>query len=125
MTANNIESFVLWLSERCEFLRNLENEAERELQINKDTDKYRALMNQKALFLQALPEEAEKHAANLSGEAVDFALERLDQFAANASVALRLNSVFYMSALLYPDDHKKGDPNNLDRLAASLRAMTN
>ena len=124
MTPNNIESFALWLSERCEFLRNLENEAERELQINKDTDKYRALMNQKALFLQALPEEAEKHAANLSGEAADFALERLEQFAANASVALRLNSVFYMSALLYPDDHKKGDPNNLDRLAASLRAMT-
>ncbi len=121
MAANSIETFAHWLSERCELLHSLENEAERVLQDN--TDKYRALMCQKAMFLQALPEEAEKHAAGLPADVADSVLRRLDQFAANASQALRLNSVFYMYALLYPDDHKKGEPNDLDRLAASLRSM--
>ena len=123
MEKNTLASFALWLSERCEFLLNLETEAERVLHEDKDTDKYKALMCQKAMFLQSLPEEAEKHASGLPENVAAAAMSRLDQFAANASRALSLDSVFYMYALLYPDDHKKGEPNDLDRLAATFRAM--
>jgi hypothetical protein len=41
-------------------------------------------------------------------------------FSKNAQTALRLDSVFYMSALLYPGDHQKGEPDNLEKLIASL-----
>lgn len=118
-----ILSFALWLSERCEFLRNLEEEAARVLQQDKNTDKYKALMCQKAMFLQALPAEAGKLVTALPEAVANEAFERLEQFSANASRALGLDSVFYMSALLYPDNHKKGEPNNLDRLAAEIRAL--
>ncbi len=60
MPRNAVHSFAAWLTGRCEFLHNLEAEAERVLQEDKDTDKYTALMRQKAMFLQALPEEAAK-----------------------------------------------------------------
>ena len=37
----------------------------------------------------------------------------LEKFSSSARMALRLNSIFYMGALLYPDDHIKGEPDNL------------
>lgn len=118
-----ISEFALWLQERCDFLRNLEAEAERVLQKDKDTDKYKALMCQKAMFLQALPGEAEQYAAGLPGDVARAALEQLRRFSSNASHALSLDSVFYMSALLYPDNHVKGEPNNLERLAAGMKNL--
>lgn len=118
-----IQSFALWLSERCEFLHNLEEEAERVLLQDKNTDKYKTLMCQKAMFLQALPDEAEKLVTSLPDAKANEVLERLDRFSANASRALGLDSVFYMSALLYPENHRKGEPNDLDRLAAEMRAL--
>ncbi len=117
---HNIRSFANWLKERCEFLHNLEAEAERILQKDKDTDKYKSLMCQKAMFLQALPEEAEKTAALLPDDVAEFAMQRLERFAANASRALEIGSVFYMYALLYPDNHAKGEPNDLDLLAIEI-----
>jgi len=124
MSTAAIHAFAAWLLERCEFLRNLEKEAERVLQGDKNTDKYRALMCQKAMFLQALPEEAEKYLEALPENVADTVGGRLDRFSANASRALELGSVFYMYALLYPDDHQKGQPNDLDKLAAEVAAMS-
>ena len=123
MPATSIRAFAEWLTERCEFLHNLETEAERVLQEDKDTDKYKALMCQKAMFLQALPEEAEARANALPDEAAETAMQRLERFAGNASRALSIGSVFYMYALLYPDNHKKGEPNDLDLLAADMRDL--
>lgn len=111
-----------WLAERCEFLRNLEKEAEHVLQQEKDADKYRALMRQKALFLQALPEEAEDRLEGLPESLADAVAFRLENFSQNADRALGLDSVFYMSALLYPDQHQQGQPNNLEVLAAEVMA---
>ncbi len=123
MRKEDIAAFSLWLTERCEFLHNLEREAERVLQQEKDTEKYKALMCQKAMFLQALPEEAEDRADLLPDDTADMVMERLEYFSGNASRALRVGSVFFMYALLYPDDHKKGDPNDLDKLAAEVRTL--
>ena len=38
----------------------------------------------------------------------------LKSFARRASQALELSSIFYMSALLYPDDYREGDRNDLE-----------
>lgn len=118
-----IAEFTGWLKERCEFLHNLEREADRILHEDNNSEKYKTMMCQKAMFLQALPEEAEKRVACLPRDVADTVMERIDGFAANASRALTLDSVFYMSALLYPDDHREGQPNALDVLAAEMAAL--
>ena len=123
MPNDTISEFALWLSERCEFLQNLETEAERVLQQDKDTDKYKALMCQKAMFLQALPEEAENRLTGLTGNVAEAAAARLERFSRSASQALDLDSVFYMYALLYPDDHQRGEPNDLEKFAAEMTAL--
>lgn len=124
MSDTAIHTFALWLSERCEFLHSLETEAGRVLQEDKDTAKYKALMCQKAMFLQALPEEARPLVSTLTPEVAQSVIERLERFSQNASRALGLDSVFYMYALLYPDNHQKGEPNDLDRLANEMLAMS-
>lgn len=45
---------------------------------------------------------------------------RLHCFSASANNALRLDSLFYMSALLYPEDHKPGQSDDLQVFIASL-----
>lgn len=118
-----VRALAAWLSERREFLHTLERKAERAIREEKDTEKYRALMREKAVFLQGLAEEAEQYLDDLPEGDADAVAERLERFSANASRALALDSVFYMYALLYPDDHQKGQPNDLDKLAAEVAAM--
>lgn len=45
---------------------------------------------------------------------------RLHCFSASATNALRLDSLFYMSALLYPEDHQPGQPDDLLTFIHSL-----
>lgn len=117
---NALDSFTLWLSERRDFLHNLEKEAIRVLQEDKNPDKYRALMCQKAQFLEELPEEAEKHVSGIPDDVAMLIAKRLQKFSRSASQALELDSVFYMYALLYPEDHREGEPNELDEFVAEL-----
>ncbi len=51
-------------------------------------------------------------------------MQRLERFAQNASQALAIGSVFYMYALLYPDNHVKGEPNDLELLAEEIQRRT-
>lgn len=111
------KAFVLWLDERCAFLRHLEAEAKKVLLQNSDEERYRQLMQQKALFLSALLDEAAELQQALPADKRQRVNDRFGAFHRNAENALSLNSVFYMSALLYPDDHKEGDPNDLELFA--------
>lgn len=70
-------------------------------------------MCEKAELLIALSDEAKPLLASLPGEARFNLALALERFSGSARNAIQLNSVFYMSALLYPDDHKKGEPDNL------------
>ena len=123
MSHNTTETFGQWLTERCEYLKTLETEAEHALHGEKNTDKYTNLMRKKALFLQGLVKEAQSLAATLPPQTADLALCRLEQFSSNATRALEIGSIFFMSALLYPADHVKGQPNNLDLLAAEVLSL--
>lgn len=111
------KAFVLWLDERCVFLRHLEAEAKKILLQNGDEERYRQLMQQKALFLSALIDEAVDLLQALPADKRQRVKERFGAFHRNAENALGLNSVFYMSALLYPDDHKEGELNDLELFA--------
>lgn len=77
---------------------------------------YNAKMHEKATLLANLASAAETQLENLN----PVIQARLAQFSASAATALDLGSVFYMSALLYPDEHKPGEPDNFQKLIDSL-----
>jgi hypothetical protein len=123
MPSNTITSFADWLDDHCQRLRNLEAEAEHMLYQEKNQEKYAALMHQKARMLQNLAQEAAPRAATLPEAVAASVMQRLERFSGNATRALSIGSIFYMYALLYPDNHVKGQPNNLDILVAEIRVQ--
>ena len=82
---------------------------------------YTARMQEKARLLASLEEEGETYLEGLPEPLQDQAGHRLHRFSASARNALRIGSIFYMSALLYPEDHKPGQPDDLQVFIRRLR----
>jgi hypothetical protein len=78
-------------------------------------------MREKAIFLSELPTALAPWLAKTAPGVQALLEPALNAFAQGAFTALSLNSVFYMSALLYPDCPAPGDPNNLEKLIRDLR----
>ena len=103
---------MLWLRNRHAEVMATEAQAPARLDAG-DTTGHNELMRRKAELLSSMAEDAKPLLEPLPGETrFNYALA-LESFSASARMSLRLNSVFYMSALLYPDDHKPGQPDNL------------
>ena len=113
-------ALAAWLRERSAAVKACERQAKAALYDSNDEAAYRERMRQKAALLAAAAGDAAPLLNALSGPEKDMARERLAAFSHNAATALRLDSVFYMSALLYPDDHREGEPDNLEKLVAAL-----
>jgi len=98
-------------------IRTLEAEATKALQEDGDKDTHRFKMMEKCELLADMIDHAEPY---LKGDdAVSDRLRReLKDFARRANMALDLESIFFMSALLYPEDYQDGDMNDLERFAA-------
>ncbi len=117
----NADTLVSHLTEWSTAVNSLEKQATKELYDNNNEIAYRDLMHQRAELLRSLPERATELPQALRASAVfPSVLETLRGFAQSADNALRLDSIFYMSALLYPDEHTPGDPNNLELLIREL-----
>lgn len=106
---------AIWLKEKVLQIKNIEDEANAVLAAG-DSNKYGDLMRQKAGVLSGLASSAEAMTADLPPAVQREVLSKLANFSQNARNSLDLDSTFYMSALLYPDDHKPGEPNNLEKL---------
>ena len=78
-----------------------------------DTAGYNEKMRAKAEAVAGLAKDAAPVLAGLPEAEREPVLRGLMRFSQSAAMGLRLGSVFYMSALLYPDDHKPGEPDNL------------
>ena len=115
-----LDTFTAWLRQRWTAVRECERLAGTALYDNNNESAYRDLMKQKATLLASLAENAAPFLRALSGQEKQRVQDSLDMFSKNAQTALRLDSVFYMSALLYPDNHQKGEPDNLEQFIASL-----
>lgn len=46
--------------------------------------------------------------------------EGLESFAQRANMAMNVDSIFFMGALLYPDDYQDGQPNDLERFLETI-----
>jgi hypothetical protein len=116
MTDQSAVSFIRWLKERHAAVFAVENEALRCLDSG-DTPSYRQKMREKAEMLAALTQDAQPLLAQLPDGLPDGmrsrAIAGLSRFSASARNSLALDSIFYMSALCYPEDHKPGRPDDL------------
>jgi hypothetical protein len=112
--------FLNFLRDRIRQVRDIENTAHDLLHNAGDEAGYRAAMQRKAELLASLSAEAAPLLDALSLERRPMIEHRLDMFSQSARRSLDIGSVFYMSALLYPDDHKPGEPNTLEIWLAEL-----
>ncbi|WP_308620730.1 hypothetical protein [uncultured Desulfovibrio sp.] len=87
-----------------------------------DIPGYTAKMHARAESLAALAKDAAPRLAALPEPLRGRLAGALKRFSQSAAMALRLDSVFYMSALLYPDEHKPGEPDNLALFISQLEA---
>ena len=112
--------FVQWLIDCCGMVAGLEKEAAAALHAD-DPEEYRRIMLEKALLLAALYEDAMPLLSSLPCEHARTASDRLQRFSDSAARSLELESVFYMAALLFPEDHAEGKPNDLEQFCDELR----
>lgn len=82
---------------------------------------FQAKLEKKAELLASLSDKAARLTAAVGGELGAFIDDRLVQFSTSASTALRIGSVFFMTALLYPENHQPDDPNDLEVFIEELR----
>lgn len=112
---------IAWLRARHGEIMAAEREALALMEAG-DIPGYTAKMHAKAESLASLAQDAVPQLAALPEPLRDRLAAGLKRFSQSAGMALRLDSVFYMSALLYPDEHKPDEPDNLalfiDRLEA-------
>jgi len=103
-------------------IRELEASAAKALHENGDAPGHRKLMTEKCLVLESLPEAVEEALAGDDAAGAAALLAGLEDFARRAGMALQLESIFFMGALLYPDDYADGDPNDLERFLERFAA---
>ncbi len=90
-----------------------------------NTKLYIDLMRKKALLLASLASEmASKSMKNLPANAQVLVMKKLPAFSQSAQTAIELDSVWYMSQLLFDEDYKEGEPNNFDLFIQELEKNT-
>ncbi len=118
------EKLIAALRETAQSIRDIEEEAFRALNESGDNTVYIDKMREKAHLLSELSGRMAPLTADLPGELREPVEDRLARFSASAAAALNLDSIFYMYALLYPEDYSPGDPNDLERFIAALEEET-
>lgn len=121
MENNALNELIDFLEEKAALVRRLEQEGDAVLETEGQLA-FQAKLEQKAEVLAELGEKAWPLTEKIEGEFGDDITQRLEQFSMSASTALRIGSVFFMTALLYPEDRKAGQSNDLESLIEELKA---
>jgi hypothetical protein len=95
-------------------IRVLELEAREALFLRDDPQAYRQKLQEKTVILMELPETVAPFYEGMPKNIRTELESGLNSFAMRAAQALELESVFYMSALLYPETYIEGDMNDLE-----------
>jgi len=111
------------LTKVSQVVAELEGRANERLHGHNDPEASARLLQKKAEILSDLPRIAAPHLWELSEFDRLEVQDRLEEFAASARRSLEIGSVFYMANLLYDEDHKPGEPHNLDALISDLREL--
>lgn len=120
MANQALEELIAYLEETAAKVRRLEAEGDSLLQAE-GQQAFQAKLEEKAQLLAGLGEKAQKLVDGVGGGLGQEIARQLDQFSMSAGTALRIGSVFFMTALLYPEDHRPGEPNDLERFIGELK----
>jgi hypothetical protein len=104
-------------------IRRLEDEASVALYELDDKETYTEKLFRKTEILHQLPQTCDQEMRDVSPEVQSFIRDRVGGMSFSAGKALQLNSIFYMSALLYPEGYKDGDRNDLENFIAGLENL--
>lgn len=115
-----MNSFLDFLRERINRVQETERTAHNLLHEKNDDAGYRDAMRNKASILAEMHAEAQPLLEALPADRRAAIEERLQAFSQSAQRSLEVDSVFFMSALLYPEDHQPGEPNTLEVWLAEL-----
>lgn len=115
-----LAELIEFLEDKAATVRRLEEEGDAVL-TGEGQLAFQEKLEEKAEILAALGEKAWKLTEKVGGELGREIAAQLEQFSMSASTALRIGSVFFMTALLYPEDHKAGEPNELENYIAELK----
>ena len=116
MSQTHRTELVALLRQRAQRVRELEAQAEQAIHQDRSQAGYEERMRDKAELLADLADDCRPL---LDGISADEA-RRIEAFSQSAANALNVGSVFYMSALLYPEDYQPGQPNDLERFIDAL-----
>ena len=108
------------LQEKASTIREIEENAQKILKNKGDVQEYKETLTQKAQLLTGLPQAVEPFFEDLPRDIQTEARIRLEEFAGNAQQALEVNSPFFMSMLLYPEDYRQGENNDLEEFIQYL-----
>ncbi|MGC9196369.1 MAG: hypothetical protein ACP5IL_13085 [Syntrophobacteraceae bacterium] len=114
---------VAALKKNAQRIRRLEAQAREALFVEDDPAAYREKLKEKTMLLMELPELIGPFCQDLDKEAARQIDKGLESFAMRAQRAMELSSVFYMNALLYPEDYREGDPNDLEVFIKRLETL--
>lgn len=120
MDTDALRKLIEFLEEKASAVRRLEQEGDEVI----DTDgqlAFQAKLEEKAELLAELGEKAWPLTEAIDGPLGEEVAQKLEQFSMSASTALRIGSVFFMTALLYPEDHQPGEPNDLETYILELK----
>jgi DNA polymerase III delta prime subunit len=117
----NIFSAVSALQSAAEKIRRIEDEAREALITRDDPETYRQKLQEKTMLLMELPELVGPFYDGMANDVRAEFEAGLNSFAMRAEQAWELSSIFYMSALLYPEDYREGDRNDLELFIDRLR----
>lgn len=122
---NNIGpgDIIVKLEEIALTIRKLEKEAHDTLYINKDKSAYSQKLKEKANLLVELPDIIGRMADNIPTSHQSLLIDQLGGMSFSAEKSLELDSIFYMAALLYPENYQDGDKNDLENLLEQLVNM--
>lgn len=114
MNASAPQQFMDWLQQAVDRINEFEARG-RAAAVGGEQAAYSAAMRAKAELLADLEDEARPYLEKIADEtALSYARSGLAAFSRSAGQALDLDSVFYMSALLFPEDHQPGRPHDLE-----------
>lgn len=117
-----MEKIVDLLSQKSAMIRALEDDAQAALYGRSDKLAYQAILREKSLLLYNLLDEIDRLSCEIGTEVCKEIKNRIGGISFSAGKALRLNSVFYMSCLLYPENYQDGDRNDLEQVIDFLKA---
>jgi hypothetical protein len=120
MSDDALRELITFLEHISADVKSIEAEGEKAM-ADGGQQAFHACLEKKAELLAGLARNAWVLVERLPDDMSDDVARRLEQFSMSASTALRLGSVFFMTALLYPEDHKPGEPNDLDAYIGELR----